>query len=343
MKRVAVAFALALVALGLFVFALGPKTVAANLAGADLGVFTLGLLAVLTAIACWSEAQRHLLVAADVHLRPDRAFVTYCSGMFAKQVLPMGHAGGPAIMAYAIGSESRREYQHVLAAVGVAEVLNILASFGLAFLGLTYAAAFLPTKPAPRSIQIGVVLGAVILGGLAATVWYRRGTVERVVAGVAFVMRSTAGRVSARVRRRTDRAAVTAGLDRYYATFQTVRADRRRVGFAGVFTLAGWVAFALPLYASFLALGHDVSLALALFAVPVAGIAGAFPLPGGLGGVEVTLVALLTTVTGLALAELAAVVILYRLAAYWFMVLVGGIGSAYRALIRAPVVKETEP
>lgn len=43
-------------------------------------------------------------------------------------------------------------------------------------------------------------------------------------------------------------------------------------------------AFAVPLYASFLALGHHVPLALALFAVPVGGLATAFPLPGRLGG-----------------------------------------------------------
>lgn len=343
MRRTAAAFALSLLVLGLFVYALGPERVAANLAGADVGVFAVGLLAVLVAVACWSEAQRHLLVAAGVHLRPGWAFVTYCSGMFAKQVLPMGHAGGPAIMAYAIGSESRREYQHVLAAVGVAEVLNVVASFGLAFLGLTYVAAFLPGAPAPRSVQVAVLLGAVLLGGLAATVWYRRGAVERAVAGVAFLLRATAGRVSLRVRRKADRAAVAAGVDRYYATFAKVRADRRRVAVAGGFTLAGWVAFAVPLYVSFLALGHEVSLALALFAVPVGGIASAFPLPGGLGGIEVTLVALLAAVTGLAVAELAAVVILYRLASYWFMVLVGGLGSVYRVLVGAPVPTEAAP
>lgn len=77
-----------------------------------------------------------------------------------------------------------------------------------------------------------------------------------------------------------------------------------------------------------------------LFAVPVADIASGFPLPGELGGVEVTLTAPLTAVTGLAVAELAAVIILYRLASYWYMILVGGLGSVNRALVGAPVLAE---
>lgn len=333
MRRVAPAFALSLVVLGLFVYVLGPETVAASLAAADPGWFAVALVAVLVAIVCWSEAQRHLLVASGVRLRPWRALLTYCSGMFAKQVFPLGHAGGPALMAYAISTESEREYQHALAAVGVAEVLNLVASFGLAFTGLAYLAVDTPVSPEVRSVQLGVVVAAALLGSLVAVLWYRRGAVERTVGGVAFLLRSTVGRVSTRVRRATDRTAVRAGLDRYYATFVKVRGDRSRLALAGGFTLAGWVAFAVPLYASFLALGYHVPLALALFAVPVGGLAGAFPLPGGLGGVEVTLAAVLAVLTGVAVVELAAVVLLYRIASYWFMVLVGGTGSIYRMLV----------
>lgn len=41
---------------------------------------------------------------------------------------------------------------------------------------------------------------------------------------------------------------------------------------------------------------------------------------------------MLAVLTGVAVVELAAVFLLYRLAAYWFMVLLGGSGSVYRAL-----------
>lgn len=236
MKRRLVAFGISLVVLGLFVSVLGPETVAANLAAADPGWFAVGLVAVLIAVVCWSEALRHLLIASGVYIRPGRGFVTYCSGMFAKQVLPMGHAGGPAIMAYAISTESKREYQHALAAVGVAEVLNLGASFGLAFVGVAYLAASGPVTPELRSVQLGVGLSAVLTASVIAVLWYRRSAVERLLAGVAFLVRTTVGRVSPRLRRLADRSAVQAGVDRYYATFTKVRGDRRRVGAAVGFT-----------------------------------------------------------------------------------------------------------
>jgi len=157
-------------------------------------------------------------------------------------------------------SEADRQYQHVTAAVTVAEVLNLVASFGLAAVGLVYLAATAPPSPELRTVQLGVTAAIGGLGGLFAVVWFRRTTVERTVAGVAFLLRLTLGRVSEHVRRATDRTAIQAGVDRYYETFEKVRRDRRRVALAG----------------------------------------------------------------------LGAVVILYRVATYWFMVLIGGLGSAYR-------------
>lgn len=336
-RRVAAGFVVSAALLAAFVWAFGPEAVVADIVAADTGPFVAGLAAVLVAVVLWSEAQRHLLAAADIHLGPWRTFVTYCTGMFAKQVLPAGHAGGPAIMVYTLGAETRRDYQHLTAAVSVAEVLNLVASFGLAAAGLVYLAATVPASPELRTIQLGVVFAVAVLGGLVAVLLYRRSTVERAVAGVAFLLRSTVGRGSARVRRRTDRAAVRAGVDSYYATFAKVRGDRRRVALAAGLSLVGRLLFALPLYTAFLALGHSVPVALALFVVPIGGLATTVPLPGGLGGVEAVLAAVLVATTGFALAELGAVVILYRLASYWFMVLVGGLGSAYRALVGAPV------
>lgn len=46
----------------------------------------------------------------------------------------------------------------------------------------------------------------------------------------------------------------------------------------------------------------------------------------------VTVAEVRNLVASFGLAELGAVVILYRLAAYWFMVLIGELGSAYRVV-----------
>lgn len=102
-------------------------------------------------------------------------------------VLSLGVLG-----AFVCWSEAQRQYQHVTAAVTVAEVLNLVASFGLAAVGLVYLAATAPPSPELRTVQLGVGGAVAIsgLGGLFAVVWFRRTTVERTVAGVAFLLRS---------------------------------------------------------------------------------------------------------------------------------------------------------
>ena len=71
-----------------------------------------------------------------------------------------------------------------------------------------------------------------------------------------------------------------------------------------------------------------VSPALAVFLVPMAGLATWLPLPGGLGGVEVALAAGLVAATGVGVGAAAAVAILHRLCAYWAVVAVDGVCAA---------------
>jgi uncharacterized membrane protein YbhN (UPF0104 family) len=62
--------------------------------------------------------------------------------------------------------------------------------------------------------------------------------------------------------------------------------------------------------------------------IPVAAIAGITPLPGGLGGVEAVLVALLVPTTGVTVAAATAGVVIHRTATYWLPLLVGGGAAA---------------
>lgn len=70
-------------------------------------------------------------------------------------------------------------------------------------------------------------------------------------------------------------------------------------------------------------------LALSLVLVPAGGLATLLPTPGGLGGTEVGTAAALVVLTGATVDVAAAAVLLYRVASYWFVVLVGGASSLY--------------
>ncbi|MFC6726382.1 hypothetical protein ACFQE1_18845, partial [Halobium palmae] len=60
----------------------------------------------------------------------------YFAGDFTKQVLPMGHVSGPAILSYWVSEAVDLGYEETLAAVTVADLLNLAASLALAAVGV---------------------------------------------------------------------------------------------------------------------------------------------------------------------------------------------------------------
>lgn len=332
MPRLLLSIGAATVILVLFLVVIGPTRLASQLAGADVGVFALGLVAIVAALICWSAATRRLFLTSGVPLSRRRAFLAYGTGAFGKQVLPMGNAGGPAVMAYAFDREVEIGYSRSLAIVVVAEFLSLVASLVLGAAGIAFLVAFSPSGSDLRWIGLGVVVVAAALTGICVVVWHRRRHVGSALAGLARLGRPIVGKLSPKLAERLVPERFDESLKRSYATFDAVMADRRALLFAFLLTLLGWVFFALPLYTGALALDIRLSLALVVFLVPTAGLATIVPLPGGLGGVEVALAWLLTALAGIDLVAAAAVVILYRLCSFWFFVLVGGLSASMAVL-----------
>jgi uncharacterized protein (TIRG00374 family) len=328
--RLLFSFLLTCVLLAGFLWVLDVPRLGTALRETDLRLFAVGVVVTAAGMVAWSESQRHLLAASGATLSPWRNFVVFSLGLFSKQVLPMGHAVGTAIVAYGVGTELDRPYIENLTPVSVAELQSLLASLCLAGLGFGYVAATLPGTPGIRSL--GSVLAAVAVGTLvlSVTVWYRRRVVSRSLLGVAHLVGLTAGRLSQRVRRLSQPEVVTAEVDRFYASIAAVASDRTRVVFGFVWALLGWVAFSLPLVTSAAALGTPLPIAVAFFVVPAAGFASLVPVPGGLGSVELVLTGLLVAVTGMEPTLAAGVTLLYRLCTYWLVVLCcGGIVAAF--------------
>lgn len=312
----------------------------AALRGTDLSVFALGVVVTAFGAVAWSESQRHLLAASGATLSPWRNFVVFSLGLLTKQILPMGHALGTAVVAYGVGTELDRPYVENLAPVTVTELQSLLASLCLAGVGFGYVVVTLPWTPGLRSL--GSVL-AVVGGGtllLAVTLWYRRRVVGRTLLAVAALVQATVGRVSPTVYRAARPEALAAEVEKFYATVGAVAGDRQRVLLGFAWALVGWVAFSVPLVTSAAALGTTVPVAVALFVVPMAGFASLAPVPGGLGGVELVMTGLVIAVSGLDPTLAAGVTLLYRLCTYWLVVLCcGGIVAAFgttpRAALRA--------
>jgi uncharacterized protein (TIRG00374 family) len=345
--RVVVGFALALIVVGGFLWAVGWERVLAEIAAASLPVLALGFVSVVAAFFCWSEALRRLLASVGQDVGGPRYRAAFMSGEFAKQVVPMGHSGGPVFVSHAVSRQTDAPYEESLAAATVVEFLNIGASVVLAAAGL---AVVLATSDGPLSavfvaLLVGLAIAATALFGAALLVHYRRSLVERFVRRVAALLRGSVGRVSGRARRALADDRIAATFRTYYAAFDRALGDRAQVRRAALFSLVGWALFLVPLYTSFLALDLHVSYALVVFVVPVLSLVNVVPLPGGLGGFEIALAGVIVALVGVDLGAATAGVFLYRLSNYWFVVLFGAVAStalSFRPVAAPPVLGPEE-
>ena len=335
MRRRPLAALLALALLAAFVLVLGPERVVRDLSRADPRLVALACLSTLGALGAWSEAQRRLHRAAGATTGPGAFGVAYATGVFLKLTLPGGRAGGPAVMAYALGRETRLGFERDLTAVLSGKVVGFVGCVPPALVGLVVVGV-----PAPVADAISLPLGrallpatagmTVTLGVVATAVGRRPGLVRLAVHRLAAVGRATVGRLSTWASTRLSRSRVDEACDRAAGTLASIRGDRRALALALVFAGLGWCLAALPLYLAFAALGTPIPLALALFVVPAGTVANGIPLPGGVGGVELALTGLLVALTGLPVATVGAAVLLYRATGDGFSALVGGVGVAVR-------------
>jgi len=319
-------FLVALALLSLIATGIGVERVVDVLSGAQLRWLAAGCLSTLACLSLWGKAWQVVLRVAGIEVPYRRLVVTYLAATFANYVTPLGQAGGEPFIAYVLSRDTAASYEESLASVVTADLLNLLPFFSFSAVGLSVllVGADLPTVVEPLArglLAMAVGVPAVVMIG-----WrYRarvRGAVLRAVAPVA---RRT-GRVSV--------ATVAARVDELYEAFGRIATDRRALAEAVAFAYLGWVFFALPLYFGGRTLGVPIDLLLVLFIVPASTLAGMTPSPGGLGGVEFALVALIVALTPIDAAAAFAIAIVYRLASYWFALLVGG-GAAVAVVARS--------
>jgi len=312
-------FGVAVLLLYLVATGLGTERVAGALAGADLRWVAAGCLSTLLCLALWGRAWQVVLRQVGVEVPYRRLVVTYFAATFANYVTPLGQAGGEPFIAYVLARDTDAPYEDSLASVVTADLLNLLPFFTFAAAGLSVLllGAELPT--AVRPLAFGLLGMAVGVPALAAGGWWFREWVKRGVVRLVGPVASRTDRVSVEgVRRR---------VEDLYTAFGRIATNPRALVEATLFAYAGWVFFALPLFFAGRALGAPVDPLLVLFVVPASTLAGLVPSPGGLGGVEVALVALLVGLTPIGAATAFALALVYRVASYWFALIVGGVAA----------------
>lgn len=299
------------------------------LTGADLRFVALAALLSLVAQFCWSLTTFTIVDGIDSSFPRHRVQLGYLSGTFGKQVLPLGNVGGSAILAYVLSEDLDRQFREMFAAVTASELLVFAGSLGVAMLGLVaLLVSPLPGLDGPVVFAIlAAVVFALVAGG--AVLAYRRHVVASLVERTAALVRATVGRVSMRVHRSLAPRRVANGVESFLAAFGAATGNTRRLVLASTLAVMGWIAFSYALLFGFGAVGVALPVGLALFLTPASGLATLLPTPGGLGGTEIGLTAVLTVLTGAPPEVAAAGVIVYRLVTYWLVVSVGALASLY--------------
>ena len=327
--RLLLGMGLAVVLLGGLFVTLDVRAILGALAAADPLLVALAAALSLLAQLCWSLTTTTILEGVDSSLPRRRVQLGYLSGTFGKQVLPLGNAGGSAILAYVLSEDLNRRFRDVFAAVTASELLVFAWSVGVAVVGLV-SILLSPYTGLPKSLVLLVLVVTVLVMVVSGAVLaYRIHLVGTVVERVAWLLRATLGRISVRVHRSLAPERVRSGTDSFLDAFGTATGETRRLVLATTVAVLGWVAFSMALYVGVLAVGAPIPLGFALFLTPAAGVVTLLPTPGGLGSTEIGLTAAITVLVATPPAVVAAGVIVFRLVTYWLVVAAGGLASLY--------------
>ena len=291
----------------------------------SLGWVTLAVLAEVSSFVLAAELQHHLLGAARVRMpRSSLVALTYASSAVS-DVMPVGAA-------FSNGYTYRRLVRRDVRPGLVAWMLVVSATLSVAtlvLLGLVGAQIHgLGVLCSMLGISTGTVTIVAAGGTVAALAWASRNQsrFDKAIQGL--------GRVADRARRITHfgyrRESGPEGETLLGSLSDPVVLGPRRWLQACVLAAANWIADWIALGATFLALGLHVPWSGLLWAYVATQVVGSVPVLGCLGFAEGTMAVALASI-GVHATPAIAVVLIYRLVAFWITLPTGWLASRYLA------------
>jgi uncharacterized protein (TIRG00374 family) len=297
--------------------------VGAILTHADPALFGAAIGFALFWLVAWGLMLRTVLGAVGVRVSVTTSFLVHVTAVFANNVTPFAQAGGEPVTALLVSRLSGTRYETSLAGIASVDVLNAVSSLGLMLFGVAVYAGSVTLEPG-LYVAVGSTLAfALITLVVFLLLWRYRGALTARVASLVSTVIDWF-RWGPLASRSLSETAVADRMRGFFGSVERVAGDRRGIVVALSLSTVGWVLQAVALVATFAALGHRLPLAVALFVIPLSNLAGATPLPGGLGGIEAALVALLAPTTGINAAVVTAAVLLFRVTVYWIPIAIGG-------------------
>ena len=309
-------FVLAVLILGGLILLFGPRATAQTLQAFQPMEAAMVLVLTTSWLVLRAEAMYQTIrVSLPAVTRRD-TLTAFLTGVFVASIFPVGNVGGIVSSAYVIRDKTGVPGSTTVGILSAWEVLNMIASMSVAVVGIVVV--LVPggrVDPAVLSM-VGIVVTIVLITlalwrfrreWLVILSWYAANLLHAVVSRIA---PSTADRFAPTI--------LAARGRRFASGFSTLTSRPSVLGRTVLVLVLAWTALGVALLVSFRALSTDLSFGVALLVPQLAGLAGLIPLPGGLGSIDATLVALLVSLTTEQLETIGAAVLVFRMATYWW-------------------------
>lgn len=261
-----------------------------------------------------------LVLKAEAEIGLFQGLGLFFATFFMNSITPLGQFGGEPFIAWLVTERTELRGEESLGVLVIADFLNALAPFGL---GLVAGIAYLLLNG--QSLQGFLVLLLVGLVLLLTVVWIVVAwrdvipTVSRTVVQAYNWLAAYCYAPTAPVSKTVNRAR------RFVKLLQRQLKDHRALTAAAVCAFVS--ALVTPVAVCILIAGlTDAAFSplLVVVAIPVGGLAGFLPLPGGLGGIEVATTGVIVGLSSLSLPVVSGAILLYRAATFWLGGALGG-------------------
>lgn len=319
--KVAIGFAVAGIVLYLFGRVVGIDEIVRTIRGSALEWLVLACLSTTVCLVIWAKAWDVILRVVDASIPFHTVAITYFAATFADYVTPFGRVGGGPFVAYVLSRDERASFEDSLASVITADTLNLVPFFSFAGLGFASMALFGRVPERVHALVFGLAALLFVVPLIGYVLWFERGVVADLLSAVLRPITVRTDRISAR--------GIRVRLEEFYGLLDDISGTGHALGTTLVYSYVGWIFFAVPLYLAGLTVGVEIDPLLVVFVVPASTLASFVPTPGGLGGIEAAVTGLLVVLAGIEPATAASVALLYRVASYWYVIVVGGAASLY--------------
>ena len=266
------------------------------------------------------------LVKLGYPLKFLKTFVLIYATEFLHTFIPLGAIGSKPVTAYLLHKNSEIPTEKGLAAITAADIVRLGTLYFLAWIGLIFFMIYHEISYISW-VLVGIGLAGGVLWALVFLIlWEKENWLD--IIGLFF------GRVVGKVRsffkgksktwQKHFQKEIEMEIHIFENTLHNVMTNIGNLGKTFILASVEWFLTIILLYVLLYSLGISVSWFILVLIIPLSSLSAFLPLPGGFGGVEITMGGLLILLAGVSAAQAAVATLLFRAFYSWIPVFFGG-------------------